>query len=234
VVVAVDKRFLASATAPVAAGLVTVRVVGAVALEPVLKELVVFGTVGLGDAVLVTPAGFRAAAVVEAVPLVALFSIALLGEEVVLLGKVEVRRAVVEDVARFFSSSETDGWLRCEVVDADVGGRFVAVETEPGGGRVGGLLSPPALVAVREAELAVGFVAALAEPTTPRRTGAEVVVEGLFAVAELVVVGLAEVVAAAGSDAGVGAGAAVEAGASAGCTTSTPSASDMFACNSKE
>ena len=106
VVVAVDKRFLASATAPVAAGLVTVRVVGAV-------ELVALGTGGFGEAVLaVALVGFRAAAVVEAVPPVALLSVALLGDAVVLPGRVEVRRAVVEDVARFFSSSETDGWLR--------------------------------------------------------------------------------------------------------------------------
>lgn len=193
------------------------RVVGAVEPDAALKELVVLEIGGFGDAVLaVAPAGFRAAAVVEAVPLVVL---ALLGEEVALLGRVEVRRAVVEDVERFFSSSDMDGWLRWEVVEADVGGRFVAVDTEPGGGRVGGLLNPPAVVVVRDDELAVGFVAAFAVLVTPRRAGTEAVVVGLVAVVELVVVGLAEVGAGAGSD---------DAGASVGCTTSKPSASDML------
>lgn len=58
------------------------------------------------------PAGLRAAAVVEVGPPVALLSAVLLGEESVPLGRVEVRRAVVEEVERFFSSSEADGWLR--------------------------------------------------------------------------------------------------------------------------
>jgi hypothetical protein len=84
---------------------------------------------------------------------------------------------------------------------------------------VGGLLNPPGVVAVRDAELAVGFVAALPVLGTPRRAGAEVVVGPLFTVAaEFAVAGLAEVDAAAGS----------VAGASVCCTTSKPSASDMF------
>lgn len=67
-------------------------------------------TGGLGDEVLaLAPTGLRAAAVVEAVPLVARLSVVLFGDDVVLPGRVEVRRAVVEDVERFFSSSETDG-----------------------------------------------------------------------------------------------------------------------------
>jgi hypothetical protein len=90
-----------------------VRDAGAVVLDPALKELAALVMGGLGDEVLaLAPAGLRAAAVVEAVPLVALRSVVLLGDDVVLLGRVEVRRAVVEDVERFFSSSETDGWLR--------------------------------------------------------------------------------------------------------------------------
>lgn len=106
------------------------------------------------------------------------------------------------------------------MVEAEVGGRFAAVDTEPGGGRVGGLLNPPAAVAVRDAELAVGFVAALPVLGTPRRAGAEAVVGALFAVAEFAVVGLPGLGAAAGS----------VAGASVCCTTSKPSASDMFDC----
>lgn len=82
---------------------------------------------------------------------------------------------------------------------------------------MGGLLNPPAVVAVRDAELAVGLVAALPVLGTPRRAAAEVAMGVLFAVAEFAVVGLAEV-EAAGS----------VAGASVCCTTSKPSASDMF------
>lgn len=89
------------------------RVVGAAVLDPACNELVVFATGGLGDEVLAPVlAGLRAAAVVAAVPPVALLSVVLLGDDVALLGRVEVRRAVVEDVDRFFSSSERDGWLR--------------------------------------------------------------------------------------------------------------------------
>lgn len=84
---------------------------------------------------------------------------------------------------------------------------------------MGGLLNPLAVVAVRDAELAVGLVAALPALGTPRRAAAEVAMGVLFAVAELAVVGLADVEAAA---AGSGAGASVC------CTTSKPSASDMF------
>lgn len=89
------------------------RVAGAAVLDPACNELVVLAMGGLGDEVLApVPAGLRAAAVVEAVPPVALLSVVLLGDDVALLGRVEVRRAVVEDVDRFFSSSERDGWLR--------------------------------------------------------------------------------------------------------------------------
>ena len=105
------------------------------------------------------------------------------------------------------------------MVEEDVVGRFAAVDTEPGGGRVGGLLRPPAVVAVRDAELAVGFVAALPALGTPRRAGAEVVVVGRFAAVELAAGALAEL----GSGAGSGAGA----GASVCWTTSKPSASDI-------
>jgi hypothetical protein len=213
-----DRRFLASATAPVPAGFETVRVTGAAVLDPALAELVVLATAGFGDEVLApAPAGLRAAAVVEAVLPTALFSEALLGDEVALLGTADVRRAVVEDVeVRFFSSSETDGWLRCDIVDADVGGRLAAVETEPGGGRVGGLLRPLAGVAFREAALAVGFVAAPPAVGT-RRAGADVVAGAFFGAVELVGAGLAELDSAAGS----GAGASV-------CCTTSKSASDMI------
>jgi hypothetical protein len=218
--VADDRRFLASATAPVAADF-TVRAADAALFDPALTELVALARAGFGDAVLLeeAPAGFRAAAVVDAVVPTALFSAALLGEDVVLLdGAAEVRRAVVEDVEeRFFSSSETEGWLRCEVVDAEVGGRLVTVETEPGGGRVGSLFRPPAEGAVREDELAVGFGAALPGGGTLRRAGAEPVAGGFFAVA-VGDFGLDELGAAAGSDVG----------ASVCCTTSKPSVSDML------
>ena len=173
---------------------------------------------GFGDEVLVVaPAGLRAAAVVEAVLPVALRSAALFGGEVVLLDRVDVRRAIVVGVERFFSSSEAEGWLRCDAVEEDVVGRLAAVDIEPGGGRVGGLLSPPAEGAVREAELAVGFVAALPVVGAPRRAGTEVEVGAFFAAVELVAAGFGELDSAAGSGAG----------ASVCCTTSKPSASDM-------
>lgn len=92
----------------------------------------------------------------------------------------------------------------------------MAVDTEPAGGRVGGLLRPPAAVLVRKAELVIGFVAAL-PAVTPRRAGAEVVVGAFLAAGELVAVGLAELVEAAGSGTG----------ASVCCTASEASASDM-------
>jgi hypothetical protein len=198
-------------------------------LDPALTELAFLASTGFGEELLVAPAGFRAAAVVEAVLPTALFSAALIGDDVVLLGAADVRRVVVEVVElRFFSSSETDGWLRCEMVDADVGGRLAAVVTEPEGGRVGGLLRPVADVPVREAELAVGFVAEPPEAGTPRRAGAEVVAAaGFFAAVELVGVGIGfeELDSAAGA----------VAGASLGCTASRLSVSDMLgdaaACN---
>lgn len=84
---------------------------------------------------------------------------------------------------------------------------------------MGGLLNPPAEVDVRDAELAVGFIAAFPVLDTTRRAGAEAVVVGFFAAVEPAVVGLA----------GVGAAAGFDAGASVCCTTSTPSASDMLA-----
>lgn len=178
VVAIFESRFFASATAPVAPVLVAVRVVPAGPVLVGLVELVDLARVGVdfGAAVLlVEEAGFRAAAVVDAVVPTAL---ALPGDEVV-LGAVEVRRAVLDALeagVRFFSSSDTDGWLRCDVVEADVGGRLATVE--PGGGRVGGLLSPPP---VRVAELAsVGLVPVVPAVAVPRRAGTADVVGARF------------------------------------------------------
>lgn len=232
--VMVESRFLASATGPVAPVLVAVRVVP---VEVALVELVDFPRAAVDLGVLVEEAGFRAAAVVDAVVPTALFSVALPGDAA-LPGVVEVRRAVPDTLevnVRFLSSSDTDGRVRCEAVDeVAVAGRLATVE--PAGGRVGGLLNPPVEVVVRADEPAVGFVPAVPEVAAVRRAVADDVVGvRLVALGDLVVLVAAadfgEGEAAAGFGAGevvAGFGAGAGAAASSGWTTSKPSASDML------
>ena len=139
---------------------------------------------GLDEAVVVAVAGFRAAAVVE--ERVEILALGFPGEAVGPLGAVDVRRAAVDDVAvRFFSSSETDGWERCEVVEVDVTGRLALAVVVTG--RVGGLLRPPVVVLVREVAVAVGLVVVVVVPVVPgRRAAAEGAVDEVFlAAAEL-------------------------------------------------
>ena len=102
-----ERRFFASATAPVAVvdGLVGVRVVvvpePAVTVEGLALAVLVLGE----EVVLVAETGFLAAAVVDAVVL-----LVFLGELVALAdGATDVRRAAEEIDGRFFSSSDTDG-----------------------------------------------------------------------------------------------------------------------------
>jgi hypothetical protein len=106
-----DSLFFASATAPVAAGLATVRVVAGAPDDVVVDEREVVVGVRVG-AVPDVAGGFLAAAVVAAVVLVVLD---LLGELGVAPGAVEVRRAVAVVLvagARFFSSSEAEAEAR--------------------------------------------------------------------------------------------------------------------------
>lgn len=122
----------------------------------------------LAAKVLVAGEGFLAVAALETVGLVA----DLPGDDVRLLGTVEVRRAAEVKLGLFFSSSEMDG---CDLCVAVVPAGFLIVAPE--GGRAGGLLKPP--VAERAAELAVVLVAA-AGVVTGRRVVA-VVPAGRFA-----------------------------------------------------
>ena len=236
-----ESLFLASATAPVPAGLAG----AAATLDPAAEvddadgaasrevDDVVAADLGV-PVVLVDVAGFRAAAVVEAVLDVGLAAGALPGDDTLPEGATEVRLAVV-DVAeapdRFFSSSDTEGCDLCEAaVDEDVVGRLAAT-VDPAGGRVGGLLSPPA--AERAAEAAAGLVAG--PPVMPGRRAVldEAVVEAVetrLAPVELVVLAaLAGALASLVVDLVVlGDVVASEGGASSWWTTSNPSASDMF------
>ncbi len=222
-----DSRFLASATAPVTTGLGARdrAVEGAAALDAV-------------PTLLVDVAGFRAAAVADVVPVAGLLSASFEGDETVPLGAMEVRRAAPVAVevppTRFLSSSDTDAWDRCVAVEVvDGTGRFVVVE--PAAGRVGGLLSPPVVVAaaMRVAGGAVGLAGPVLVAMPGRRT-AEVetdevrfVVAGLVLLAGLAAGALESVVVEVFSV--LGDVAASEGGASSWWTTSKPSASDMAA-----
>ncbi len=222
-----DNRFLASATAPVAAGFAAVRVVVAGAAEDVVEDLEVVVADVFGGTVEEAVAGFLAAAVVAAVVLV----LGLVGELGAPPTAVEVRLAVpvaLEVGARFFSSSETEGRERCETVEAAVeaavGGRLAAVVVAAG--RVVGLVAVPALV--RVAELVVELVADFVEvvPAAAGRRVAEVA--GVVVVRfEVGVPVTGFFTAAPFGEAGVGAAAGAGAGASLCWTTSKPSASDM-------
>jgi hypothetical protein len=171
----VDSLFLGSAAAE--DGVVRVVAVrGAVALVPVVPVLAADRVV-LGAAVPVV-AGFRAAEA-EAVP-----ELVLEGLDV----RVLVRRAAVVGDLVFFSSSLalTLGRLRwVEVVDVEpVAGRRTALVVVVGG-RVGGLLRPPAARAVVD-DVVPGVLDAVAVVVPGRRVAVVVVVElvdGRFAAA---------------------------------------------------
>lgn len=174
-----DRRFFASATAPVAAGLTALVVVVGPVLDVPTADDRTAPVVALGEDVVEEEAGFLAAAVVAAVEL--LFT--LVGEAVdaeeLPLAAVEVLRRVLADDevdVRFFSSSDTDGCERCVAVDVDpAAGRLVVVVVEPAAGRVGALLKPP-VAAVRT----VDPVAVLVIPV-PAATGRRVVVPAVVA-----------------------------------------------------
>jgi hypothetical protein len=226
--VAADRRFLASATAPVAAEGRAARLARVLVLEvapgAAVDDVPAVDRDGpilaLGEAVEVAEAGFLAAAVVAAVEL--LFT--LVGDapapELAVLLAVDMRRAVlvaeVVDARGFFSSSETDGCERC--VEAVVG-RFVVVVVP---GRVGALLKPPVAL-VRVVEVVAGL--AVVEPAVAvRRT---VPAGATRFVAVVPGAAFASVAPLVGADA-VGAGSGAAAGASVCCTTSNPSASDIM------
>jgi hypothetical protein len=181
--VAVLSRFLVVvAVVPVVEGRVAVREVDAalveagvlvlvgLAAEEVVDEEATVGLRALDEAVLLIDAlGFPG--------------------DGTILDTVEVRRAAVVEVARFLSSSDTEGLLRCESLDADV----AEARTEPGAGRAGALPKRPFAAVDLVEELAVGLVAELPTAGAFRAVDAVVVVEvgALRAVAaELVVEGL--------------------------------------------
>ncbi|GKT57874.1 LOW QUALITY PROTEIN: hypothetical protein ColTof4_09856 [Colletotrichum tofieldiae] len=166
---AVERRFLASATRPVAADERELMEEGRGATELGVRDKVDEGLPAVEPAAEV--AGFLAAAV--AAPRVeVLFS--LLGEPTALaplLGAVEVRRAVLLD-----SSSEADtlGRERWVAVDETLAGlRTVlleALELPPPGGRVGGLVRPPATREVVEEVVLAGLPVLVDEDVVGRRT----------------------------------------------------------------
>lgn len=194
---AVERRFLASAVAPLAAGFAAAGLV-ALPVVPVVVEVreVVVGVVLVADVEDV--AGLRAGAAAAPVLDVVFFSTGLAGEG----GTAEVRRAVAVAVElvvdRFFSSSEAEGWERCEVaVEDEVVGRLAVVLLVDG--RAGGLLrlEPEGAAARVTVELEAGLAADDEVPVAGRRAAVVVVpepvptVEVRFAGAEALVEGLA-------------------------------------------
>lgn len=152
--VAVLSRFLVVpvAVVPVVEGRVTVREV-----DVAVVEAGVLVVVGLAAEEVVdeeATVGLRAAAVDEAVLLID--ALGLPGDDTA-LDTVEVRRAAVVEVARFLSSSDIEGLLRCDSLETDV----VEDRTEPGAGRAGALPTRPVVAADLVEELAVGLVAEL-------------------------------------------------------------------------
>jgi hypothetical protein len=109
--------------------------------------------------------GLRAAAVDEAV--LVIDGLGLPGDDTA-LDTVEVRRAAVVEVARFLSSSDIEGLLRCDSLDTDV----VEDRTEPGAERAGALPTRPVVAADLVEELAVGLEAEL--PTAGARRAVDV------------------------------------------------------------
>lgn len=204
---AVDRRFLASATAPVPVAAEERELIeeGRGATEFGVRD-VVEESRGAADELLVELAGFLAAAV--PVPRVEVL-LSLLGEAALLLGTVEVRRAVLLD-----SSSEADTlgrerWVAVEEVLAGLRTVLLAVLELLPGGRVGGLVRPPATREVVEEVVLAGFPV-LEVDVVGRRAAAAVVPEleaGFFReeAVETVDFVLGEVVAVAAAAAGLGA-----------------------------
>lgn len=160
-----DRRFLASVTAPGAPGRETVDVRVADVVLGEGFEMVLL----LAPSVLVAGEGFLAVVVLEMLGL----EVVLPGDDVKPLGTVEVRRAAEVILGFFFSSSEMDG---CDLwVAVVVAGFLTAV---PVGGRAGGLLKLPP---TRAAELAVAFVPVAV--AVPGRRVVAVVAAGRFVAA---------------------------------------------------
>lgn len=180
------------AAVPVVEGRVAVREADAEVAEA--GVLVVVG-LAAEDVVEEATVGLRAAAVEEAVLLID--ALGLPGDDTV-PDTVDVRRAAVVEIARFLSSSDIEGLLLCESLDADV----VDGRAEPGVGRVGALPERPAVAEDLVEELAVGLVAVLPTAGALRVVEVPVVVEAgafLTAAVEPVAEGLMALLGAVAS-----------------------------------
>ncbi len=170
----VERRFLASATRPVAAtGLVVVERVVVVPEEDVLVVGLWLAAAEVEEA----RVSFRAAA---AVPTAAVDDSDCLAVGLVAVDElaVVVWRATVEcPSVLFFSSPDADGFDLCVAVNPEAAGRLARVGVAPAAGRVGGLLRPLPTALVRDVdEVTAGLVGALLAKAARRVGVAEDVV----------------------------------------------------------